>query len=184
MFHSNPKPPAPLPSWGVQILTRDYLLEGQLRPRSRDYADEFVSDLLRLIKSNAHQNLSQWTLFDGRARAASNLPASPQTFASWTVLFGSELLALAPMDAASQSALSSAYARYKYPFAATLLMGAYRVRGSLLLDGQDGQADLTTFMPMADAVFDSLLPGGQLSNWRPPWVLVNGVAVQGDVREA
>lgn len=183
MFHSKPKPPARLPSWGVQILTRDYLLEGELRPLSREYADDFVPGLLRSLQANTLQDLLRWALFDGRARSASNLPAPPQSFARWT-LHGRELLAVAPVDSASQSALSGAFARYKYPFAATVFIGSYRVRGNLMLDGQDGQADLSTYVPMADAVFDCLLPGGQPSIWRAPWVLLNGVAVQGDVRDA
>ena len=182
MFHSKPKPPAPLPSWGVQILTRDYLLEGETRPLSREYADEFIPGLLRSLKANTLQDLLRWTLVEGRARPASNLPAPPQTFARWT-LHGRELLAVAPLDPPSQTALSSAFERYKYPFVATLFIGSYRVRGNLMLDGQDGQADLSTYVPMADAVFDCLLPGGQLAFWRAPWVLLNGVAVQGDVRD-
>jgi hypothetical protein len=117
-------------------------------------------------------------------RAASNLSAPPQDFARWTLLFGREMLALAPLEPVSQTALRDAYAHFKFPFAATLLVGAYRVRGNLLLDSNNGLADLTTFMPMAEATFDCLLPGGQLSNWRVPWVLLNGIAVQGDVRDA
>ena len=184
MFRSNPKPPAPLPSWGVQVLTRDYLIEGQLRPTSSAYADEFIPDLLRLLKANAHQDLTGWTIFDGRMRAASNLMAPPQAFARWTLLVVRQMLALAPLDSVSQTALRDAYAHFKFPFAATLLVGPYRVRGSLLLNSDNGLADLTTFMPMAEATFDCLLPGGQLSNWRVPWVLLNGRAVQGDVRDA
>ena len=184
MFRSNPKPPARLPSWGVQVLTRDYLIEGQLRPKSSAYVEDFVPNLLRLLKSNAHQDLSDWAIFEGHMRPASNLAAPPQAFARWTLLFGREMLALAPLDAGGQTALRDAYARFKFPFAVTLLVGSYRARGNLLLDGDDGLADLTTFVPMAEATIDCLLPGGQLSNWRPPWVLLNGVAVQGDVRDA
>jgi len=182
VFHSKTKPPAAPPAWAVQILTRDFLLDGELRPKSPAYAETFVSDLLRLLSSNVHHELSDWTLFDGRMRPASNLAVPPQTFARWTQLFGRDLLALAPQDAASQAALRDAYLRFKFPFAATLFVGAYRVRGNLLLDSNDSVADLSTYVPMAEAVFDSLLPGGQLANWHADWVLLNGLAVQGDVR--
>jgi len=184
MFRSNPKPPARLPSWGVQVLTRDYLIEGQLRPTSTEYAGEFFTDALRWLKANAHQDITDWTIFEGHMRAASNLTAPPQDFARWTLLLNRELLALAPLDPDSQTALRDAYAHFKFPFAATLLVGPYRVRGNLLLYSNSGLADLTTFVPMAEATFDCLLPGSQLSNWRVPWVLLNGVAVQGDVRDA
>jgi hypothetical protein len=165
-------------------LTRDYLVEGQLRPQGPDYVDEFVPALLRLLQANNHLYVSNYTVFDGHMRPASNLAAPPQAFARWTLLLGWDLLALVPQDAASQAALRDAYSHYQFPFPATVYFGSYRARGNLLLDGSDGFADLSTYMPMADVTIDCLLPGGQLTNLQAPWLLLNGVAVQGDVREA
>ena len=180
MFKSNPKPKPPKRTWAVQVLTRDYVVEGVLQPRIDD-TTQYFADLTRLLKQGTNGGIDL-TLVSARVQPTGNLAAAPRAFAEWTMRLDSNVAALMPADEDGANTLRQEYSHFKYPFPSALYVGAYQVQGTLLVDNPLGWQDLRGFVPVADAQIDCLAPGARLSAWRLPWLLLNGALVQGDAR--
>jgi len=181
MFHTGPKKPVNKRTWAVQILTRDYLVAGQLQPRIDD-ADEYFTDLLRLLKQGTEHNHYPLPLLNAEVRPASNVAAPARTYAQWSISLGPNVIAFIPGDDDSRGALRKQFDNFKHPFPATLYAGYYQVQATLLADSILGWSELQSFLPLVDAQIDCLLPGAQLTHWQVPWLLLNGQVVQGDGR--
>jgi hypothetical protein len=181
MFHSSPKPKPARRAWAVQLLTHDYVMEGLLQPRIDD-ANLYFNDLSRMLKQSELMHGLDLPLSNVRIQPATNLAFQPQTFDEWTIQLGWNVVAFVPADADSLNALRQEFDNFKYPFAATLYAGPYQVRATLLADSKLGWSSLTAFLPLADAQIDCLVPGARLTGWRVPWLLLNGLLVQGDAR--
>ena len=126
MFHSNPKPPAPNPTWALQILTSDYLMEGQLDSRADDAG--YFNVLLDLLK-NGRQHSHLALLLNAQVRPASSLAAPARAYAKWTLSLGPNVIAIVPNDPDSQTSLRQRFGGHTHPFPAVLFAGCYQVQG-------------------------------------------------------
>jgi hypothetical protein len=180
LFHSGPKKPANKRTWAIQILTRDYLVAGQLQPRIDD-VDEYFTELVSFLKQGTVHQDYPLPLLNAEVRPASNLAAPTRTYAQWSISL-KNVIAFIPGDDDSRSALRQPFDNFKHPFPATLFAGCYQVQATLLSNYLVGWSELQSFLPLVDAQIDCLLPGAQLTRWQVPWLLLNGQVLQGDGR--
>lgn len=169
-FGSKKEKPVVKP-WTFQILTTEYLLEGQLEPQ-----EDFFSDSQHDSPADYLEKLSQVQV---QPAGVLVLPAS--TRMNWYVGFGKLIVALMPRDEASLQAAREAYEEYTYTRRAQIYLGPYLIEGSLLNESENiiDFEDASGYIPVTDAEITHLLPGASLRNHRSPWMLVNGDLLHG-----
>jgi hypothetical protein len=121
MFGSGPKKPVSKRTWAVQILTRDYLVEGLLQSPIDD--SEFFTDLLSSLKQGVGHTGFPLTLLNADVRPAGNLAAQLRSFAQWALRLGPNVIAFVPGDDDSPNTLRQQFSNFKHPFPATLYAG-------------------------------------------------------------
>lgn len=166
------KPAAPKTPWTVQVLTRDYLVEGQTDgddPTGPWFVTVQAKDL-----AMATLTLSPFTLQPTAGVGGPQRPAS-----HWVLPSTAEFVAVIPRDPGS-----TAYAlKHRGPHGASIpaevLVGQYALRGGVL--SPDSDLDILSgyqTFGMQDVVIDCLAPGARLTNFAAPYLVVRTLLLQ------
>ncbi len=157
--------------WTFQILTTEYLLEGQL-PSDEDFFSNCQVD-------DPADYLEKLTRVQIQPTGMLVPPAT--TLPNWYITFGKTIVALIPRDEDSLSAAREAYEEYTYSARIQMYAGPYLIEGTLLneSEGHIDFEDTSGYIPVTDAEITHLLPGASLRSHRVPWMLVNGDLLHG-----
>jgi hypothetical protein len=167
------QPATPKTPWTVQVLTRDYLVEGSTDgddPTGPWFVTVQAEDLAMATLTLTQPNFQPTAGVSGTLRPASK----------WVLPSTAEFVAVIPRDPGS-----TAYAlKHRGPHGATLaaevLVGQFAIRGTLLSPDNDLDilAGYQTF-GMQDVVIDCLAPGARLTNFAAPYLVVRTLLLQG-----
>jgi hypothetical protein len=158
--------------WIFQILTTEYLVEGQLPP-DKDFFSFCQTD---------HPADSIEILTHVQLQPAGVLSTPSQILPNWRPSYGKMIVAIIPRDNASIEAAKKAYEDYITFVRAELYAGSYLIRGDLMSNLDDKEIDFdeqSGFLPVINAEIDHLLPGAKLHSYRVPWLLLNGDLLHG-----
>ena len=148
--------------WAVQVLTRDYLIEGNLDGERDKYSFRLVGhDVGTVILTSA------------RFQPATTLAVPARPPVPQVLIHGDELVALIPRDEAGTTEDMKNNAPFKYPVPAEVYVGPYVIRGQVLSMDKNLRVFATYVgFVVQDAVVDCLLPGAQLTGLKAPYLLV------------
>lgn len=159
--------------WMVQVLTTEYLIEGQL-PADEDFF---------ILCQQEHPAESIEALTQVRIQATGLLTVPDQALSTWYPAFGKTMVAFIPRDTESLELARQTYEDYTTSTRVQLFAGPYLIQGMLLNEGDHdiNFEDPSGFMPVTNAEITHLLSGASLRGHRVPWMLVNGDWVHGYV---
>jgi hypothetical protein len=176
MFGKKQQQPAgPKAQWVVQVLTRDFLIEGFM-PADDDVSSSFLEVIIDADLSGSLLTLTQPNLQPAGATAV-GVPANSK----WVLPANTEFVAIIPgNDEALKYAVSHAGTSITR-IGAVVLAAHYVIRGTVLCPGGGGLEMLSdyTLFAMQDCVIDYVGPGARLTNMDAPFMLVRTQQVQG-----
>ncbi len=157
--------------WTFQILTTEYLLEGQMTPDEEFFSNCQVDDPADYLEKLTRVQIQPTGL----------LMPPATTLANWHITFGKTIVALIPRDEDSLTAARETYEEYTYSRRAQVYIGPYLIEGMLLNEDEEFMdfEDTSGYVPLADAEITHLHPNAQLRAHRAPWMLVNGDLAHG-----
>ncbi len=157
--------------WTMQILTTEYLLEGQMEAQEDFFSDTQVYDPAEYLEKLTRVQI----------RPAGQLVPPATMLANWYITFGKTIVALIPLDEDSLSTAREAYEEYTSSARIKMYAGPYLIEGTLLneVEGPVDFEDTSGYIPVTDAEITHLLPGASLRSHRAPWMLVNGDLLHG-----
>ena len=154
--------------WTVQLLTREYLIEGTIDGNKYKLGFQlFMGDTNLYALNNAS------------FRPTGNLSVPARSQVPWTVVYGSELIGVIPKDEASTAYAIKANSTFTNPVPAEIFAGPYSIKGTMLTQLKDilGLASSTIFAAR-DVEINCLLPHAQLTGFKVPYILLTGRNVQ------
>ncbi len=169
------QPPAPKAPWVVQVLTRDYLIEGFTNaddPVSTDFLEVSIGDDL---------NGSLLTLTQPNIQPAGAAAVGVPAGSKWVLPGNTEFVAVIPGNEESLAYAVNHRGTSNTPIGAVVLAAHYVIRGTILCPGGAGLEMLSdyTLFAMQDCVIDYVGPGARLTNLDAPFMLVRTQQVQG-----
>lgn len=180
MFKSKPSAPQqPQTPWRMQVLTLDYLIEGNVEPTGE------VSSLL-MGGRQYYENRYHVILKPAHLQPTGGLATPALTVAQWTVQHRNGLVAVIPRDEAGTQELLKAAQGKTFTFRAVLYAGSYVIRASLSPVGMFGKPEMPgavfeqfAFIPAQDAEIECQAPGAQMRKLAAPWLVLNTEVIQG-----
>lgn len=159
--------------WAVQVLTTDYLIDGQVDPDGRGHKYFFIAE-------QTSKPAGALTLHDVKVQATGPAdPPNPAT-ATWLAMFNPTLVALIARDATVEAYILQHTPKTKVPV--ELRVGPYAIRGTLLLPvpAQRLADVLGSFaFAMQDAEIDCVAAGSKLRGLKAPALIVSTALLQG-----
>jgi hypothetical protein len=148
--------------WAVQILTLDYLIEGQLDADRDRYA-------FRLLG----HDVSPLPVVSARLRPTGSLALATPKIVPRVLVYGDCLVALVPRDQASLASAMQTNATFKQAIPAAAYVGPYVIHGQVLsLDSSLRVFEGYNGFPVQAAEIKCLIPGSPLTDLTAPYVLV------------
>ena len=163
------KPPEKL--WTMQILTTEYLLEGQMEAQDDFFSSCQVEDPADYIEKLTRVQM----------RATGQLVVPATTLANWYITFGKTIVGLIPCDEDSLTAAQDDYEEFTHARRVQVYVGPYLIEGQLLNEDNDfvDFEDTSGYIPLTNAEITHLHPAAQLRTHRAAWMLVNGDMAHG-----
>lgn len=180
MFNLGPKKAAvPKPLWRLQLLTSEYLIEGNFQPEENlvGSANIFEMACENTLDEGGIEAFQRLQLSDVQLHPTGLLVTTARLYPQWSIPAFDHVLAILPRDEASLQAAQKAFKEYRYPLPVEVFAATYRLRGRLLSDSTiPGRSPfaISQLIPLAEAEIESLLPGARLTGLRADWMLLNG----------
>jgi hypothetical protein len=170
---STPKLP-----WSVQLLTTEYLVDGNLD------GDDPTGPWFLHVQSGEIA-MSTLTLTQARIQATGALSVTMPAAAKWILPSTATFVACIPRDEASTAYAVKQNSSSKHAIAGVVFVGPYAIRGTILSPNAnlDILSGYGTFA-MQQAVIDGLAPGARLTGLAAPYVLVRTMLLHGIVVSA
>ena len=162
----------PVLPWTFQILTTEYLIEGQMPSDDEFYGNIQVYDPADYLETFVQVQIQPTGL----------LAVSTQALPNWHHGFGQLIVALIPRDEDNIQTAREAYENFTYVARGQLFTGPYLVQGKLMSDTESTEfffREQSGYLPMTDVEITHLMPGAKLRGCRVPWMLINGDGVHG-----
>ncbi|HNB51161.1 MAG TPA: hypothetical protein PK530_04430 [Anaerolineales bacterium] len=155
----------------MQILTTEYLLEGQMEPDDDFFSNAQVEDPADYLDKLTRVQI----------RPAGQLMPPATTLPNWYITFGKTIVALIPCDEDSLTLAQEAYEEYTHSRRVQVYVGPYVIEGQLLNEDEDfiDFEDTSGYIPLTNAEITHLHPNAQLRSHRAAWMLVNGDLAHG-----
>jgi hypothetical protein len=169
------QPPTPQAPWVVQVLTRDFLVEGFTK------ADDDVSSSFLEVIIGDDLKGSLLTLTQPNIQPAGAIAMGVPPGSKWVLPAETEFVAIIPgNDEALRYAVGHRGTSIT-PMGAVVLAAHYVIRGTILCPGGGGLEMLSDYelFAMQDSVIDYVGPGARLTNMDVPFMLVRTKQVQG-----
>ncbi len=168
------QPPAPKALWTVQLLLRDYLVEGHTD------GDDATGPLFLTVQAGNDLDMATLTLTEPSVQPTGSLNVAVPPASKWVLPTNAEYVAVIPRDPGSTAYALQNKGPAKALIGAIVIAGPYSLRGAVICPGRDLDilCGYQTFA-MQDVTIDSLAPGARLSNFAAPHVVVRTLAVQG-----
>lgn len=153
--------------WAVQVLTYDYLIEGQVDEKQ----EHFNFNLIQARGGPVNMHVTS-----ARFQPTGHLTPPEPASAPWALVYAESLVAVIPRDEASTAyVLKNNADLFKYPIAAEVRAGAYVIRGNVLSpDKMLNVFESYVRFAVQDAEISCRLSGAQLVGLKAPYVLVVG----------
>jgi hypothetical protein len=167
------KQSTPKALWAVQLLTTDYLVDGNLDP------DDPTGSWFLHVQSG-ELAMATLTLTQARMQPTGGLNATMPTAAKWSLPSTGMFVACIPRDEGGTAYALKRNSSSKHPIAGVVFVGPYAIRGTILSPdaGVDILAGYLTFA-MQQVVIDCLAPGARLTGLAAPYVLVRSLLLHG-----
>jgi hypothetical protein len=168
-FHWEDLMAKPKQQCAMQVLTLDYLIEGNV-----DLDDELVSLLEGW--SNYYDDQYIIKVASARIQPTGNLTTPAFSVSQWILSQRGGLVAFIPRDETGTQALLKTARGETFSFRAAMYAGPYLIRASLAVENPFEE---WAFIHARDVRIDCQLPKAQLDGFTVPWAVLNTELIQG-----
>ena len=170
------KQSTPKALWAVQVLTTDFLVDGQM-----DYDDPSGPWWFLQAQSGALA-VATLSLTQASFQPTAGQNIQPTPAANWVLPSSGQFVAAIPRDEASTAYAMKENSSSRHPIPAVVFAGPYAIRGTIL--SPDPNLYILSgysIFAMQGAVIDCLAPGSRLHGLAAPYLLVRSLLVHGIV---